>query len=68
MVQAGELLLGHLVHAVKQGPCCIWSVRGMLKLARHARHVLVELGDQALAPVGPELLPPLVAVALPEAA
>jgi transposase len=37
------------------------------KLARHARHVLVELGDQALAPVSSELLPPLL-VPLPEAA
>jgi transposase len=34
------------------------------KLARHARHVLVELGEEALAPVGGDLLPPL----LPEAA
>jgi transposase len=38
------------------------------KLARHARHVLVELGDQALAPVCGDQLPPLLAVALPEAA
>src|SRR5215218_5120956 len=38
------------------------------KLARHARHVLVELGDQALAPVCPDQLPPLLAVAPPEAA
>jgi transposase len=38
------------------------------KLARHARHVLVELGEEALAPVGGDQLPPLVAVALPEAA
>jgi transposase len=38
------------------------------KLARQARHVLVELGDQALAPVGDQLLPPLVRLPLPEAA
>jgi hypothetical protein len=38
------------------------------KLARQARHVLVELGEQALAPVDGELLPPLLAVPLPEAA
>ena len=38
------------------------------KLARHARHVLVELGEEALAPVGGDQLPPLLAVAPPEAA
>lgn len=38
------------------------------KLARHARHVLVELGEEALAPVGSDQLPPLLAVALPKAA
>jgi transposase len=38
------------------------------KLARHARHVLVELGEQALAPVGGELLPPLLPGPLPAAA
>jgi transposase len=38
------------------------------KLARHARHVLVELGEQALAPVCPDQLPPLLAAPLPEAA
>jgi transposase len=38
------------------------------KLARHARHVLVELGEQALAPVGPDQLPPLLPAPLPEAA
>jgi transposase len=37
------------------------------KLARHARHVLVELGEEALAPVCPDQLPPLLAVPLPEA-
>jgi hypothetical protein len=38
------------------------------KLARQARQVLVELGEEALAPVGGELLPPLLAVPLAEAA
>jgi transposase len=38
------------------------------RLARHARHVLVELGEQALAPVSPDQLPPLLVVPLPEAA
>jgi transposase len=38
------------------------------KLARHARHVLVELGEEALAPVCGDQLPPLLAVAPPEAA
>ena len=33
------------------------------KLARHARHVLVELGEEALAPVCGDQLPPLLAVA-----
>jgi transposase len=37
------------------------------KLARHARHVPVELGDQALAPVCPAQLPPLP-VPLPKVA
>jgi transposase len=31
------------------------------KLARHARHILVELGDQALAPVCPDQLAPAAA-------
>jgi transposase len=38
------------------------------RLARHARHVLVELGEEALAPVCGDQLPPLLAVPLPEAA
>ena len=38
------------------------------RLARHARHVLVELGEEALAPVRPELLPSLLSGPLPEAA
>jgi transposase len=38
------------------------------RLARHARHVLVELGEQALAPVGPDQLPPLLPVPLPQVA
>jgi transposase len=43
--------------------------RATLSTARKlARHALVELGDQALAPVCPDQLPPLLAVPLPEAA
>jgi transposase len=38
------------------------------KLARHARHVLVELGQEALAPVCADQLPPLLPIPLPEAA
>jgi transposase len=38
------------------------------KLARHARHVLVQLGEEALAPVGGDQLPPLLPAPLPEAA
>jgi transposase len=38
------------------------------RLARHARHVLVELGDQALAPVCGDQLPPLLPLPLPQAA
>jgi hypothetical protein len=37
------------------------------KLIRRARHILAELGDHALAPVDPVLLPPLLPV-LSEAA
>jgi Transposase IS116/IS110/IS902 family len=44
------------------------TARKLARHARHARHVLVELGEEALAPVCGDQLPPLLAVALPEAA